>query len=96
MFDPPGGKTHQSENDTSLYMGHAYTSGTHRNSEDTAMAGKPEFVDVLVIGASLARISSACRLHRNIPNSGDRETWMHNDRCTNDLVSMKLKPSKYS
>ena len=77
-------------------MGHAYTAGTHRNPEDTAMAGKPEFVDVLVIGASLASISSACRLRRNMPNSVDRETSMHNDRCTNDLVSMKLKPSKYS
>ena len=55
-------------------MGHAYTACTHRNSKDTAMAGKPEFVDVLVIGTSLVRISSACRLRRNMPNSGDRET----------------------
>ena len=55
-------------------MGRAYTFVTHRNSTDTAMAGKPEFVDVLAIGASLARISSACRLRRNMPNSGDRET----------------------
>ena len=77
-------------------MGRAYTFVTHRNSTDTAMAGKPEFVDVLAIGASHARISSACRLRRNMPNSGDRETWMHNDRCTKDLVSMKLKPSKHS
>jgi hypothetical protein len=60
------------------------------------MAGKPEFVDVLTIGARLARIGSACQLRRNMPNSGDWEPWMHNDRCTNDLVSMKLKPSKYS
>ena len=77
-------------------MGHTYTSDTHRNSTDTAMAGKPEFVDVLAIGARLACIGSACQLRRNMPNSGDREPWMHNDRCTNDLVSMKLKPSKYS
>ena len=55
-------------------MGHAYTAGTHRNSKDTAMAGKREFVDVLTIGARLARIGSACRLRRNMPNSGDRET----------------------
>ena len=96
MFAPPRGETQKSENDTYLRMDHAYTSSTHRNSEDTAMAGKPEFVDVLVIGAGLARIGSACRLRRNMPYSGGRETSMHNDRCTNDLVSMKLKPSKYS
>ena len=71
-------------------MGHAYTAGTHRNSEDTAMAGKPEFVDVLVIGAGLARIGSACRLRRNMPYSGGRETWMHNDRCSNVVVSLNL------
>ena len=50
-------------------MGRAYTFVTHRNSTDTAMAGKPEFVDVLAIGASLARISSACRLRRNMPTA---------------------------
>ena len=92
----PSGETDLSEYDIFSRSQHVYAPGTQRNAEDTAMTGKPEFVDVLVIGASLARISSACRLHRNIPNSGDRETWMHNDRCTNDLVSMKLKPSKYS
>ena len=31
------------------------------------MTGKPEFVDVLVIGAGLAGIGSACQLLRNMP-----------------------------
>ena len=31
------------------------------------MTGKPEFVDVLVIGAGLAGIGSACQLRRNMP-----------------------------
>ena len=31
------------------------------------MTGKPDFVDVLVIGAGLAGIGSACQLRRNMP-----------------------------
>ena len=31
------------------------------------MTGKPEFVDVLVIGAGLAGIGSACQLRRDMP-----------------------------
>ena len=31
------------------------------------MSGKPEFVDVLVIGAGLAGIGSACLLRRKMP-----------------------------
>ena len=46
---------------------HVYAPGTQRNAEDTAMTGKPEFVDVLVIGAGLAGIGSACQFRRKMP-----------------------------
>ena len=39
----------------------------NENPRDTAMTGKSEFVDVLVIGAGLAGIGSACQLRRNMP-----------------------------
>jgi hypothetical protein len=31
-----------------------------------------------------------------MPKSGDREPWKNSDRYTEDLVNLKLKPSKYS
>ena len=63
----PCGETNMSEYDIFSHSQHVYAPGTPRNAEDTAMTGKPEFVDVLVIGAGLAGIGSACQFRRNMP-----------------------------